>query len=336
MNQEENKNQICISVVIPTYNSGPFIARAIDSVLNQTLAPCEIIVVDDGSTDNTAQVVKKYDNVKYIHQQNAGASVARNTGIEAATGNWIAFLDADDEWMANNLELQTELLKRNPQLVWTFANYMSCLCDENRKGPRMEPSKAKNLLGDKDFFDNYLEAFNQKCHGCTITMLVKKDVLIECGMFLVGQKVANDQDMWFRIAYKHPQIGYTPEPLAVYHLSVPESITKKYAQIDFLIEFVKRHLELGTKHGYRELMESWARSLITLRIRSLFFVNEPEKIKRLTDEFGEILDLRFMSLIKILMICPKLTASLCHLISKIVRTFNLRKHIIQPPKKPKQ
>jgi len=335
MNQE-NKNQISVSVVIPAYNSEQFIARAIDSVLNQTLAPYEIIVVDDGSTDNTAQVVKKYDNVKYIHQQNAGASVARNTGIEAAAGNWIAFLDADDEWVADNLKLQTELLKRNPQLIWTAANYTLCLCNENRKGASIEPSKAKDVLGNKDFFDNYLEAFNQKCHGCTITMLIKKDVLIDCGMFLAGQKVANDQDMWFRVAYKHPQIGFTPEPLAVYHLSVPESITKKYAQIDFLIEFVKKHLELGTKHGYREFMESWAKRLITLRIRSLFFVNEPGKIKQLTDEFGEILDPRFMSLVKVLMISPKITASLCHLISKIIRTFNLRKHITQPPKKPKQ
>ena len=129
-----------ITVVIPAYNSEKYIARAIDSVLTQTHKPDEIIVVDDGSTDNTSEIARKYEpSVKLIQQQNAGASVARNTGIEAATSEWIAFLDADDEWLPEKLKLQTEHLKRNPHLQWTTANFIRCQCDKNQRLPDLTP-----------------------------------------------------------------------------------------------------------------------------------------------------------------------------------------------------
>jgi glycosyltransferase involved in cell wall biosynthesis len=330
-----NQNQIDISVVIPAYNSQSHIARAIESALNQSLAPREIIVVDDGSTDKTAEVVKKYDNVTYIYQQNAGASVARNTGIDAAAANWIALLDADDEWLNDHLKLQTELIERNPQLNWTTANYTLCLCEEKRQAPSIDPSYAKSLLQGRQFFDNYFDAFNKKCGGCTITMLIKKETLIKAGMFRPGQLVANDQDLWFRIAYENTKVGFLCEPTAIYHLSVADSITKKYRQVEMLIDFVKRHLTLAKQHNMSKHLAPWAKRLITLRIRSLLFENEPKKIKQLTDEFGNLLNPAFKLLINLLMVCPALTANCCHLISKIVRKLNLRNKITPPPGLPK-
>ncbi|MHC4386164.1 MAG: glycosyltransferase family 2 protein, partial [Planctomycetota bacterium] len=105
-----------ISVVIPAYNIEDYIERAIDSVLAQTRQPEEIIVVDDGSTDATAQKIKAYgDQVRYIHQANKGLSGARNTGIRQAQNEWVAFLDGDDEWLPEKLQLQSELLTRNPE-----------------------------------------------------------------------------------------------------------------------------------------------------------------------------------------------------------------------------
>ena len=97
MNEKVIDNQFSVSVIIPAYNASKHIARAINSVLAQTCQPDRIIVVDDGSTDNTSEIVKQFDSVKYIYQENSGVSIARNTGIEAADSNWIAFLDADDE-----------------------------------------------------------------------------------------------------------------------------------------------------------------------------------------------------------------------------------------------
>ena len=134
-----NRKPYSVSVIIPAHNASEYIGRAIESVLAQTRKPDEIIVVDDGSTDDTARIIADYGSkVIYIQQENAGPSVARNTGIEAATSEWIAFLDADDEWIPEKLELQTELLGRNTNLVWTTANFIRCLCDEDRRAPDID------------------------------------------------------------------------------------------------------------------------------------------------------------------------------------------------------
>ena len=141
------QNDITISVVIPAYNCERYITRSIDSVLAQTRPVDEIIIVDDGSSDNTGEVVKRYGGkVRYIRQENAGASVARNTGIEAATGDWIAFLDGDDEWLPDKIKHQTELLSRNPNLVWVTGNYMECLCEEKRSGIHTPPARCIHYL----------------------------------------------------------------------------------------------------------------------------------------------------------------------------------------------
>ena len=113
-----------ISVVIPAFNAEKTIARAVESVLAQSRPADEIIVIDDGSKDNTADVIRSYgDKVILIQQENAGASVARNAGLKNASGDWIAFLDCDDEWLPEKLKLQSEHLARNPDLKWTYSNF---------------------------------------------------------------------------------------------------------------------------------------------------------------------------------------------------------------------
>ena len=108
-----------ISVVIPAFDSEATIARAIESVLAQTYKDYEIIVVDDGSKDGTGDAVRAFgDKVNYIYQENAGVSVARNTALAAAKGEWIAFLDADDQWLPDKLEKQMQLLERKKGLKW--------------------------------------------------------------------------------------------------------------------------------------------------------------------------------------------------------------------------
>lgn len=111
-----------VSVIIPTYNRAYIIGRSIDSVLAQTYRPIELIIVDDGSTDDTAEVVRRYgDEVRYIHQHNAGVAAARNTGFAAARGEFIALLDSDDYWYPWKIELQIAFLQRHPDvgMVWT-------------------------------------------------------------------------------------------------------------------------------------------------------------------------------------------------------------------------
>ena len=100
--------QTTVSAIITTYNYGRFIEGAIDSVLHQTRPPDEVVVVDDGSTDDTAAIVARYRSrgVRYIYQQNAGAGSARNRGIQATSGELVAFLDADDRWLPDKIALQ--------------------------------------------------------------------------------------------------------------------------------------------------------------------------------------------------------------------------------------
>lgn len=115
-----------ISVVVPTYNCANYIAEALTSVLHQTLSPCEILVIDDGSTDNTAEVVAAFNDsrIRYLKQENAGVSAARNYGLECASGNFIAFLDADDRWLPTMLERQYATLSKDPELVFCFTNFI--------------------------------------------------------------------------------------------------------------------------------------------------------------------------------------------------------------------
>ncbi len=319
-----------ISVVIPACNAGKYIARAIDSVLAQSRAADEIIVVDDGSTDNTAEVVAQYESkVKYIYQDNAGASVARTTAIEAATGEWIAFLDADDEWLPEKLKLQTELLKRNPDLVWTTANLINCVCRKNRRAPHIEPAKARGMLSGKEYSGSFFWSFLHSLWGCTDTMLIRRDVLLEAGLFRPGQLRANDFDMWWRIAYRHPKIGYLADPLAIYYLDVEGSIIRKHKDFAISCDLIERHLKMAEEHGRLEAFRPCAAYLLRRWMRAMLFDEQAREIRAMIRQFGDLLPTTYKALMWILTAFPKTTAAGCRMISRIVRLLGLRKRLVR-------
>ena len=327
-----NSDQHSISIIIPVYNSAGYISRAIDSVLAQTHLPDEIIIVDDGSTDNTVQVIQQYEpKIKLIQQANTGASAARNTGIEAATGEWIAFLDADDEWLPEKLQLQTDLLKRNPHLVWTAANFYRCLCDENRKAPDLPPEKLQRILQGSEFFSDYLKAYRFYARGHTDTMLIKRTVLEQTGLFTTELMRFEDMDMWFRIAYQNPQIGYLPQPLAVHHMNITHSVTQKEAPYDLYCPLIRKHLNLAAKYDRLEAFEPCAVFLIRQWTRSMLFDARKEDIRKIISEFSNLLPTGYKLLMKLLTTFPKTTAATCRIISKVVRSLNLRKGIFRKP-----
>jgi len=140
-----------ISVIIPVYNTEKYLAQAIKSVLEQTVQPDEIIVVDDGSTDNSVEVARQFlPKVKIITQQNAGAGAARNTGIKQASGEYLAFLDADDLWIENKLEQQLSYLKNYPEtnmVLGTVRQFISPeLPDEHKSKLNPELEKMPGFL----------------------------------------------------------------------------------------------------------------------------------------------------------------------------------------------
>jgi len=182
-----------ISVIIPTYNSAEYIEEALGSVFEQTFQDFEIIVVDDGSTDNTAEVLKKYgDRIRYIYQENNGPASARNRGIRAARGEYIAFLDADDLWVTTKLEKQVELFSRRKELgmVTTGA------CSFDSKGVFGFSADKRETLMVGDIARNIFLRSNIG----TPTVMVRKEVFDNIGYFEENIRQSEDDNMWIRIA----------------------------------------------------------------------------------------------------------------------------------------
>jgi glycosyltransferase involved in cell wall biosynthesis len=325
------QNPLKISVVIPAYNNGPHIHRSIDSVLAQTASPLEIIVVDDGSTDNTSELVKCYgEKVRYIYQENAGASAARNTGVEAVTGDWIAFLDADDEWLPMKLEAQLNHLKKHPDLQWMTGNYMRCLCAANRCAPDVTASACDRYLEPNEIVENYLLKYQHGFTGHTDTMLIQKSLLIEAGQFRPEQKRFNDLDCWLRIAYRQPVIGFLREPLAVYHMEAQEGLSVKYNSAEIYADLIHRHLQLSAQYDRQQDFKQLAAFLLSRWMRGMLFRAEQiNKIHGLLKEFAEILPSKVKTRYYFFTICPRLTMAGCHLVSKVVRFFGLRKKVVR-------
>lgn len=287
--------KIRISAVIPAFNAENWIRRAVDSVLAQTRPAEEILVVDDGSTDGTADAVRSYGGaVRLITQPNAGVSVARNAGITAATGNWIAFLDADDEWLPDKLRLQSDHLQRHPDVQWTTGNFYRCRCiQDHRRTADMDPLCIERvqaiLAAGGDVFDDYLAAYAYGAKGCTDTKLIQRDLLIRAGLFLPGQKRINDIDMWYRIAYIQPRIGFIFEPLAVNHRDVAGSIVKSHTDWHFIDDFLTRHVKLARTAHRLEAFQRCAKIDLSCWMRILMNNGQGHGIRELIRRFGDLL-----------------------------------------------
>jgi glycosyltransferase involved in cell wall biosynthesis len=190
-----------ISVVIPAYNAERFIASAIDSVLSQTVSPMEIIVVDDGSRDNTRLIVERYnDTVKYFHQTNAGPSAARNRGVREARGEWIAFLDSDDYWDKNHLDLLLKNAQDHPDGVLIYCGKKWVDKDGNSLSSELKQTTfPSGWIFNNMFAANYINTAS--------VVLVKRSVFIDLGGFDEQLRIAEDYDLWLRISAVAPIYG---------------------------------------------------------------------------------------------------------------------------------
>lgn len=320
------KSNLRVSAVIPAYNAVSHIVRSIDSILNQSCPADEIIVVDDGSTDGTAEIVKGYgDKVRYVYQENAGASVARNTGIKNATCDWIAFLDGDDEWHSDYLECQVDLIERNPEIVWTTANFYECSCGGEHKQQLHDKGAGSEFLNGKDVYDDYFDAYIIGAAGWTGTMMIKRDALEEAGLFTPGLPMGNDVDMWYRIAYRWPRIGYNTKPLAVYHSDVTESITKKQRDPNLLCNLIARHLEISKAESAYDRFKPCAVHMVKYWNYQYIFDDRASNVLGITKRFSGILKLHYRIIIRLLTIFPAMTMAGKPLIDKASWRLGLRR-----------
>lgn len=196
-----------VSVVIPTYNRANLIARSIRSVLDQTVEPLEVIVVDDGSKDDTKKIIEAMNEpkVKYIYQENGGAASARNRGVQECKGDWIAFHDSDDVWHADKLEKQLNYAKEHPEYDLIYSSY--CLIMPNGMGTNVPYVKDREILEG----DIYLPLLVMNTIG-TPTILVKTEEFLSIGGFNSELRCIEDWDFAIRFSQNH-KIGFVSEVL---------------------------------------------------------------------------------------------------------------------------
>jgi glycosyltransferase involved in cell wall biosynthesis len=216
------RTKTSISVVIPTYNRAELVLRALRSVFTQTCPAEQVIVVDDGSTDDTGPLVRiQFGSVDYLPQQNRGVSAARNRGIEVATGEWIALLDSDDEWLPEKLERQMACLEQEP-------DYRLCHTDEIwvRRGRRVNPRRKHAKQGGWIFRDCL-----PLCAISPSSVLIHRSVFDEVGRFDETLPACEDYDLWLRVCSRWPVL-FVPERLVVKHGGHEDQLSRRVWGLD--------------------------------------------------------------------------------------------------------
>lgn len=212
-----------ISVIIPTFNRAVKTARAISSVLYQRFTDYEIIVVDDGSTDETKQVLHQFKNrIRYVaHKTNQGVSAARNTGLAVSKSPLIAFLDSDDYWLPDKLAVQKAFFDEAP-------NTMICQTEETwiRNGKRANPGK-RHLKPTGDVFKPSLAL----CLVSPSAVMLKRELLEEVGFFDEGLPACEDYDLWLRIACRYP-IFLIPQRLVIKEGGHQDQLSARFKGMD--------------------------------------------------------------------------------------------------------
>ncbi|MEA3554834.1 MAG: glycosyltransferase family A protein [Campylobacterota bacterium] len=187
-----------ISVIIPTYNRSEFIVKTIQTVLNQTVKVDEVIVIDDGSTDDTQNILKPFcdtnlNKIKYIKQKNSGVSSARNLGIKISSNDWLCFLDSDDLWEDTKIEEQIKFHKQNKNILFSHTLELWLFNDKVIKQKKHQQKQSGFCF--KQNISNTLIGAS--------TVMIHKSILDDVGLFDEDLKVCEDYDLWLRILYKY-------------------------------------------------------------------------------------------------------------------------------------
>lgn len=242
-----------ISVIIPTYNRSEVLERAIKSVLAQTYTNFELIVVDDGSTDNTNRILTKYGRkIRFFSKLHGGVSSARNFGLEKGEGTWVAFLDSDDYWLPRKLERQMQYLQEHPEILILQT-------DEKwiRQGQLVNPMKKHQK------YSGWI--FPQCLPLCIVSpsaVLIHQRIFNDIGVFDENLPVCEDYDLWLRIALKYP-IYLLPEKLIVKTGGHEDQLSRQYWGLDrYRVQVLEKVLNYDlTDEQYEMVLKEIIRKL---------------------------------------------------------------------------
>ena len=216
-----------VSVIIPVYNGARFLRAALESVFAQTYRPFEVIVVNDGSTDDSGVIAQSFPEVRYIQQENQGVAAARNRAIEAAEGEFFAFLDQDDLWTPEKLKLQIEYLQSHPDVGYTLTQQQFFL----------EPGTSLPAWFRKDL----LAAVHT---GWVLgTLVVRRNVFEQVGNFATGYSAANDSDWFFRAKTAEIPMAVVPELLLLKRVHEANDSGRAKEILSELLKVVKVSLD---------------------------------------------------------------------------------------------
>jgi glycosyltransferase involved in cell wall biosynthesis len=224
-----------VSVVIPTFNRNWCLSEAVDSVFSQTYARYELIVVDDGSTDDTGKRLSQYKNITVITQPNRGVSAARNRGIASSKGDLIAFLDSDDLWQPEKLSLQVDYFMRHP-MVEICQTQEIWIRDSKRMNPGQRHIKTAGF-----FFERSLEV----CLVSPSAVMLRKQLLDKVGLFDESLPACEDYDLWLRINASIP-IFLIDEPLVIKRGGHTDQLSSHAGLDKYRIQSIKKLLDGGT------------------------------------------------------------------------------------------
>jgi glycosyltransferase involved in cell wall biosynthesis len=265
-----------ISVVIPSFNRKHTLARALLSIVDQTSAVDEIIVVDDGSTDGSSRFIEQqFPQVKLIQQQNQGVSAARNRGIEAARHDWIALLDSDDSWFAHKIFAIRDAHRIHPEFILYHSDEIWI-----RNGKRVNPMNKHQKSGGW--------VFEQCLPLCVISpsaVVIQKSVLQSLGMFDEKLPACEDYDLWLRLCHLHP-VHYIDQALVTKFGGHEDQLSRQFAVMDqFRIRSLNRLLqrETLTSEAYYS-----ARKMLLSKLEILLNGAVKHKNQKLIDEFFPI------------------------------------------------
>lgn len=225
-----------VSVIIPTFNRSVWVTEAVASVLAQTFRDFELLVVDDGSTDGTLDALAPFfKQIKVLRRpERRGVSAARNLGITAARGEWLAFLDSDDLWLPDKLARQVAFAKAHPGLL-------ICQTAEIwlRNGKRVNPPATHRKVGGDIFLPSL-----ERCLVSPSAVMLHRRLLDEVGTFDEALPAAEDYDLWLRIAWRHP-VGLVPEPLVIKRGGHADQLSRQWGldrwRIQALLKLMQEH-----------------------------------------------------------------------------------------------
>jgi len=249
-----------VSVVVPTYNRGPVVMRALSSVIGQSYRDFDLWIVDDGSTDDTEFRVHAFTRglspnvaarIHYMKTENRGVSTARNMGARASRSDWIAFLDSDDEWLPAKLALSIKAVEKQPEirLVHTEEIWI-------RNGVRVNPKKSYQKTGGRIY---------RKCLPCCVispsTVTIRRDLFEEMGGFDEGFPVCEDYDLWLKITSLYP-VGFVDEPTTIKYGGHDDQLSLTHRAMDYwrIKAMVRILRECDLEPGDRDLTIAEIRS----------------------------------------------------------------------------